>query len=314
MTDRQLYGSLKNGEVHSQYMLVSDEPLLIDRRLQAIKEALDVNESFDVDRFTLPDDAVGDILSKLFLMPISSKRRLVVVSNVEDLSSFDLDDFARTVNNSKSGNCLVMTYMVDKGDRSFEKTKNKLCEKFPMAECVSIKPDSKDVRKWIQSKVHRDQLNLDTSMLDYLEEEFGHDITGLKNEFEKIENYLHEAGEISSRDMKELAKGLCDFDRYQVAKAFVEGRAGVLEMFEELQPYMPTNAIMVDALTRAVIGRARNKVKAAQPGKMALQGILGQLVAVDRKIKTGSVFTRLIMELFILHNAGTFKNGASHGR
>jgi DNA polymerase III delta subunit len=314
MTDRELHQSLKNGELHSQYILVGDEPLLVDRMLQSIKDALKVDESFDVDRFSLSDVAVGDIFNKLFLTPVCSARRLLIVTNLEDLHEHDIDDFADTINNSKSGNCLVMIYMVDKSRKSFESVLKKICAKFPMAECVSAKPNANSIRKWIQSKIRRDQLNLDASMVDYLEEEFKHDITGLKNEFEKIENYLDEAGTISSHDMKDLAKGLCDLDRYQVVNAFLDGRRDTLGMFEELQPYLPTQAVMVDAMTRGVIGRARGKIKVLQAGRVTLQGILEQLIAVDRKIKTGSIFTRLMMELFILHNAGTFRNGAPYGR
>jgi DNA polymerase III delta subunit len=63
-----------------------------------------------------------------------------------------------------------------------------------------------------------------------------------------------------------------------------------------------------------MVSRARGKGKSIQVSKTALQDVLGQLIGIDRKIKTGSIFKRLSMELFILHNAGTFRNGASYGR
>jgi hypothetical protein len=151
-------------------------------------------------------------------------------------------------------------------------------------------------------------------MVDYLEEEFGNDITGLKNEFEKIENYLHEVGSIDPANMKDLAKGLCDYDRYQVVNTLLDGRREALHKYEELQPYLPSNAVLVDAFTRGMVSRARGKGKSIQVSKTALQDVLGQLIGIDKKIKTGSIFTRLSMELFILHNAGTFRNGASYGR
>jgi DNA polymerase III delta subunit len=175
-------------------------------------------------------------------------------------------------------------------------------------------PERNEIRKWIQSKIRRDNLNLDNTMVNYLEEEFSNDITGLKNEFDKIENYLHEAGSINSTNMRDLAKGLCDFDRYQVVNAFLDGHAGALRTFEEFQPYLQTNAVMVDAMTRGIVSRARGRAKTLRTSKEALQEVLEQLIVVDKKIKTSSIFTRLLMELFILHNAGTFRNGASYGR
>lgn len=314
MTERQLKESLKNGEIHSHYVLIGDEPILIDRALKTIKDTLEVEESFDLDRFSLPDATVTDIATKLYLMPLCSKKRLVIVKNLEDMSDYDLHDFANVLNRDNSGNCLVFTHQIKKGKKHYKSILKKLSATFPKAECVVIMADRNEIRKWIQSKIRRDGLNLNNAMVNYLEAEFSNDITGLKNEFEKIENYLHEVGSIDSANMKDLAKGLCDVDRYQVVDAFLDGRPEALRIFEELQPYLRTNAVLVDAMTRGMVSRASGRVKAIQTSQATLQEVLEQLTVVDRKIKTSSIFTRLLMELFILHNAGTFRNGASYGR
>jgi hypothetical protein len=99
-----------------------------------------------------------------------------------------------------------------------------------------------------------------------------------------------------------------------VVAAFLGGRSNALRIFEELQPYLASNAMMVDSLTRGILRRARGKGNTMQARKTTLQAILRQLIAIDRKIKTSSLFIRLSMELFFLHNAGAFKNGASYGR
>ncbi|MGB7054221.1 MAG: hypothetical protein WBE28_02740 [bacterium] len=314
MTERQLKESLKNGEIHSHYVLIGDEPILIDRALKTIKDTLEVDESFDLDRFSLPDGTVTDIATKLYLMPLCSKKRLVIVKNLEDMPDHDLHDFAKVVNRHNSGNCLALTHQTKKGKKHYESTLKKLSATFPKAECVVIMTERNEIRKWIQSKIRRDGLNLNNAMVNYLEAEFSNDITGLKNEFEKIENYLHEVGSIDSANMKDLAKGLCDVDRYRVVDAFLDGRPEALSIFEELQPYLRTNAVLVDAMTRGMVRRASGRVKTIQTSQATLQEVLEQLTVVDRKIKTSSIFTRLLMELFILHNAGTFKNGASYGR
>jgi DNA polymerase III delta subunit len=314
MTERQLKDSLKSGEIQNQYLLIGDEPILIDRALNTIKETLRIEESFDLDRFSLPDATIENIISKLFLMPFNSKKRLLVVKNLESVANRDLDDFANAVKRSRSGNCLILTYQLKKGNRYYESALKRLAAIFPGAECVVLMPERGAIRKWIQSKIRRDGLNLNGAMVDYLEEEFNNDITGLKNEFEKIENYLHEAGSIGTNSAKDLAQGLCNYDRYHMVDAFLNGRSEALRIFEELQPYLATNAILVDAVTRGVISRARGRVDSLQASRSTLQEMLEELTVVDRKIKTSSIFTRLLMELFILHNAGTFRNGAVYGR
>ena len=314
MTRRQFNESLKKGEIHSHYVLLGYEPILIDRAVNTIKEEVKVDESFDFDRFSLPDTTVTDITARLYLMPINSKKRLLVVKNLEEVTEGELQDFADLAKRNNSGNCLVLTYQMKKGTKSYKRVLKKLTVFFPEAEVVLIMPERHEIRKWIQSKIRRDGLNLNSAMVDYLEEEFGNDITGLKNEFEKIENYLHEVGTIDSADMKDLAKGLCDFDRYQVVNTLLDGHREALHKYEELQPYLASNAILVDAFARGMVSRARGKGRSIQVSKAALQDVLGQLMVVDKKIKTSSIFSRLSMELFILHNAGTFRNGASYGR
>jgi hypothetical protein len=99
-----------------------------------------------------------------------------------------------------------------------------------------------------------------------------------------------------------------------VVNALLDGHSDALQKFEELQPYLVSNAVLVDAFTRGMVSRVRGRGKTIQVSKTALQDVLKQLTVIDKKIKTSSIFTRLSMELFILHNAGTFKNGASYGR
>ena len=314
MKAKQLRESLSSGRLHNQYLLFGDEPLLIDRELAAIRDAIKVNESFDQDRFSLIDATVEDIIAKLFLMPLGSDKRLVIVTDLEDVHENDLTDFADNVNRSSVGNCLVMIYLVKKDVKSHKNLLRKLKSIFPNAECVDVMPDPNTIKKWIQSKIRRDKLNLNDSMVNYLEEEFGSDITGLKNEFDKIENYLHETGAIDKCNMRNLAKGLCNIDKYEMVNAFLNGGAEALTIFEELQPYVRSNAVLVDALTRGILGRVRARDNVMKVSKTKLQDILEQLILVDRKIKTSSIFIRLQMELFILHNAGGLKNGVSYGR
>ena len=314
MKEKQLKESLKNGEIGRQYLLVGDEPILIDRALKTISDALHVEESFDVDRFVLPEVAIEDIVAKLYLIPLLSKRRLLIVKNLEDIHGRDLDEFAQIINRNKSANCLVMTYGLKKDSKYPKDSDKKLTALFPAAQYVDCKPERSEIKQWIRATVKRDKLNLDDAMMDYLEEEFSNDITGLKNEFEKIENYLHEAGVMDKDKIRDLAKGLCNFDKYQAVDAFLDGRSNALRIFEELQPYLASNAMMVDSLTRGILRRARGKGNTMQARKTTLQAILMQLIAIDRKIKTSSLFIRLSMELFFLHNAGAFKNGASYGR
>jgi DNA polymerase III delta subunit len=314
MTERQLNKSLACGEIHNQYFLIGDEPLLIERALTSIKEKIKVDESFDLDSFSLPDAGIEDVMAKLFLMPFRSERRLVVVKGLEDISDGEMEDFAKTISGSKSSNCLVLIYRFDKDATGKKRTLAKLDERFPNAEHVILGTEQGTVRKWIQSAIERDNLRLDNAMVTYLEKEFSNDVTGLKHEFAKIRNYLHEAGNIDSNGLKDLAKGLCDLTKYQMVDSFMRGSPDALKVFEELQMTSPKSVMLVDALARGIVNRARRKDGVTHTNRTALVDVVAQLAMIDRKVKTSSIFERLSMELFILQNAGAFKNGVRYGR
>jgi DNA polymerase III delta subunit len=314
MTEGQLRKSLAAGEIRNQYLLIGQEPILIERALNTIRDKIKVDESFDLDFFSLPDTGLDDIVAKLYLMPFGSGQRLIVVKGLGDIAEGELEDLAEAVSGSKSNNCLVLIYRFDKEVTGRKRKMAQLDKLFPNADHVLVGTEQGKVRKWIQSAISRDNLKLDSTMVTYLEKEFSNDVTGLKHELDKIKNYLHEAGDIDSDGMRDLAKGLCDLTKYQMVDAFMKGSPDALKIFEELLTTSPKYAVLVDALARQMVNRARRKDGVTHTNRTALVDVVAQLAVIDRKVKTSSIFERLSMELFILRNAGAFKNGVLYGR
>jgi DNA polymerase III delta subunit len=314
MTEGQLRKSLAAGEIRNQYLLIGQEPILIERALNTIRDKIKVDESFDLDFFSLPDTGLDDIVAKLYLMPFGSGQRLIVVKGLGDIAEGELEDLAEAVSGSKSNNCLVLIYRFDREATGRKRKMAQLDKLFPNADHVLVGTEQGKVRKWIQSAINRDNLKLDGTMVTYLEKEFNNDVTGLKHELDKIKNYLHEAGDIDSDGMRDLAKGLCDLTKYQMVDAFMKGSPDALKIFEELLTTSPKYAVLVDALARQMVNRARRKDGVTHTNRTALVDVVAQLAVIDRKVKTSSIFERLSMELFILRNAGAFKNGVLYGR
>lgn len=309
MNDSDVRKQLKQGKIHNQYVIVGDEPLLIDNTVHAIKTALKVDESFDCDTFSASEVAVSEIIGKLYLMPFASTRRLITVKNLEELDRKALEKFAHTINSTGSRNCLVMTYYKDKTKKKYDSTQKQLPELFTKAHLVTFQHDKTLVRQWVAARTKRTQLNLSPELMQYLEDEFSSDITGLKNEFEKIENYLEETKTMNMTDMQDLAKGICDFSKYQVANSFLDGKRETLQRFEELRPYLKSIAEMVYALTR----RSLSYVQRNRTQRTVIAKMLEQMSEIDRKVKQGSHFGNLMLELLFLRYGPLFRKGAFYG-
>jgi|GEM_PF-715329 len=314
MNDKELRNLLKKGKISQQYLLIGDEPLLIENAVRDIRMTLKVDEAFDLDTFIISETSIEDIMSKLYLTPFGSTQRIIVVKNLEELDSRMLANFAATINSTKSRNCLIMTYVMKKDERKPENLNKKLSELFKNAQCVVFQHDKVRIRQWIMNKIRREKLNLSPSMIEYLEDEFAHDVTGLKNEFEKIENYVNEAKTLSTESIKDLAKGLCDFDKYRIVDTFLEGGKNTIELFEELTPYIRSYAEIVDALTRGLIYYSQRKRNVFAHNNIAIRQILDEIIMIDQKVKRSSHFANLMLELFFLRNAHLFRKGAIYGR
>lgn len=309
MKSTKVRGKLRNGEIHNQYIIVGTELFFADHTIQEFKEKLKVDESFDLDTFYASESSIDEILQKLYLMPFSSSRRLVVVKNLEELDYVALEKFAKLINASTSHNCLIMTFTVAKDNTKHAKTAKKLPALFTKAQFIKYEKKTDKIRKYIAQRSARAHIKLSESMLQYLEDEFSNDITGLENELEKIENYCAEVQTMQLTNMQDLAKGLSDFSKYQVVNAFLDGRRETLQYFEELLPYLKHDAEMVYALTRGLLYRAQRNRKQSR----VVSEILAQMSNVDTKVKGGSHFGTLMLELLFLKYAPVFRKGAFYG-
>lgn len=314
MTDRELRNALKKGEISNLYLLAGDEPLLIENAVKTIKDTLKVNESFDLETFSLSEAPIDNIISRLYIAPFTSERRLIIIKNLEEMHDNGLATFAETMSKVKTKNCIVMIYRIPKGKRRYNYKHKDIFGLFPNARCVTFTLDRQLIHKWILKKTKRDNLNLSTSMIHYLVDEFKNDITGLKNEFEKIENYLYEAKTLSPEGIKDLAKGMGDFSKYQLAEKFLEGKSDALERFEELKPYLSSYAEIVEALTRGLVRHLRAKKNNIECSNPCLKDILDEIIVIDRKIKRSSYFADLMLELFLLAKTNLFRKGVIYGR
>ena len=310
MKGDQFKKNLEQGKIANQYLLIADEAIFIENAIESIKKVLDINEPFDYDTFSASETPVEEIIQKLYLNPFGSSKRLLVVKHLEELKNNALSNFAKVINQTKSQNCLVMTQAVNKDARRSTRGKKKIDALFPQAVPVFFSTDKSMIHKWISVKTKRDNIKLTPSLMRYLEEEFSNDITGLKNEFAKIENYLHEAGTLNTANIKDLAKGLCNFNQYQVANAFVNGRKDILELFEELRPYLKHPAEIVDALVRSFVSH----VQRSKNPKTSIVKLTNEITDIDKRVKRSSTFSYLMLELFFLRNENFFRKGAIYGR
>jgi DNA polymerase III delta subunit len=309
MTDKELRNDLKSGRIASQYLLIGDEPLLIDNAIAAIKDALKIDNPFDYESTSLPDTSIDEILPKLFTASFLSARRLFVLRNLEELPEREIKDWHEAFNRQPLPNCAILTYVSDKENPWRKYDSEKIAGLLPAAQCVTFVLDRTRVREWIVRRDKRSGLGLSTEMVDYLEDEFENDITGLKNELEKIENYLAERKSLSADEMRSLSSGQGEFDKYKFVNSFFTGDRDMLGQFEACRSYIGSYAEPI-----SILGRRLVKNAARFRDRADLPEMVDALLTMDRKVKTSSFFVDLYLEIFLIKRWGAFKKGAAYGK
>ncbi len=296
--------------MHNHYLLVSDEPVLIDRAISDIKKKFNIDESFDFDRFSMPDYEFSEIINKLYTPPFVSSKRMLVLKNIEKESANKLREFASLVGRVPATVCLVMVYEIDKRkpqSRSQEGY-DRVIEMFPSAHVMMLMLDATTFQRTIRERLERLGIGGQLDIAEYLKEEFFNDITGMESEFQKIENYLFQFKQLGLSEVKDISRGLVDYDAYRVARSFVQRRAEAIELFVALEPFIKTPLMVIDGIARML----RNN--ALKSSDRSISRFATELLQIDSRVKAGSDFSEILLEIFFIKNLLFSSKGAIYGK
>ncbi|MGB9721692.1 MAG: DNA polymerase III subunit delta [bacterium] len=310
MIEKEFREQINKNLLYNHYFLLSEEPLLINNTINDLKRALNIDESFDFESCSIQEHEYPDIINKIITAPFASSKRMVVLKNIEKENYSNLKEFATMLGRVPPSTCLVMVYQIDRKGRQNRGGEDykKILELFPDARFVTLAPDETTIYKWIAKKMESLGLKGCSEIINYLKEEFSDDITGMKNEIQKIENYLCQAKQLGLGEVKEISRGLTDYDAYRMANDFFQHRSETVEEFIELKPYIRSPAIVIDALGRVL----RNH--AVKSDDRSFRYLAAELLRIDGRLKSGSDFTDTMLEIFLVKNLGVLGKGVIYGK
>ncbi len=297
--------------IYNHYLILSDEQILIDNMINDIKKTLKINESFDFETCSIQEYDYPDIINKIFTSPFVSPKRMLVLKNIEKKKITELQEFANMFKIVPKSCCLIMVYYADKklSQKKVSEEFKKVCDVFPDAHSVVLMPDDTTVYRWIMKKMGAIGLKDRPEIIDYLMEEFSDDISGMKNEIQKIENYLYQTRQMGLSELKDISQGLTDYDVYLVANSFFQRKSETINQFLKIQPYLKSPMLLIDALAKVLC----NYVKKSRNEK-TIRYIIAELSRIDNQVKTGSDFVELNLEIFFIKNLGGLNKGAMYGK
>lgn len=194
---RKLQQRLESADPAPLYLLVGDEPFLIQEALQALKyKCLDSGtQDFNLDVFDL-ETPIGNVKDAVEMLPMMSTRRLVILRGVEDLKEKDWEILYPLFERPVESTVFVMTCEeIDRRKKTFKKLQE-------VSVVVELKrPYENQLAIWIDYLAFRHELKVSRDASQLLKQFVGVNLTELNNEIEKLKSYLGERKEIEAKDV-----------------------------------------------------------------------------------------------------------------
>ena len=166
---------------------------MIDEALARLRKRISAqfDLDFNFDQFSGTETNAGKIMQAANTLPFMSDKRLIIVKDVEKLSSEDTSQLAKYIENPSPSTCLVLVAgSVNRASRLYKAT-----EKSGEIAEYTLKKFNKTPNVWIKEQFSERGKLVSDAVARYLLREVGVDLERLSVEIEKISLY-HESDRI----------------------------------------------------------------------------------------------------------------------
>jgi len=198
----EFFAHLKEDFTRPLYLVFGNEPILIDRLLKTLQKKVigDSPSDFSFSQSYGSSLKASEIISEAEQIPFLSEKRLMIVKEVERLSSEDQNSLADYCQNSSPTTTLVFAAStVDKRTRLYKT----LMKKGEVLE-VSTPPEE-DLRNWVIKRFEKEGKSISLDALELLMASSGGTLTLLAQEVEKLVLFTKGLQKVSLRDVSEIA-------------------------------------------------------------------------------------------------------------
>ena len=228
----KLKTAIKNKNIDRMYFFLGDEAYLSQYYLNALKEAIGCDETFDY--VCLDADDLSLLQESIESMPVMSEKKMVVVKGLDisdELKQEDVDLISALTEDVPSFTVLIfLTRTIKKNSKIYKL----LSEKCTMCNFEFQKPA--EVIKWLTNVANKRNVKLDRETASLLVEYVGVDMTMLSTELDKLVSYCGEGKNITADAIERIVIKSVDAKIYYLLDAILAGdSAKAYELLEEFK-------------------------------------------------------------------------------
>jgi DNA polymerase-3 subunit delta len=321
---QELERDVKANDLRPVYLILGPEQYESRRAVDLLKsKALNAESNvFDYSEFKAGDSSMDEVIESANTFPMLSKRRVVVLSAVEELNETEQEQLLDSLTNlSKRGLLILVAEDLDRRKR-FYKTMRDQC-------CVAEFPKLKgfELEQWAEAFVRSRGYSLSPAAVKKIVELAGSDLQSLASELEKLLLYSGNEKNISDAVLDDLVRSSRQHGIFELIGALGRrDRAGALRSLASLLNMGENILVIVSMMARhcrqVLIAKEclqegispREIGSAAQIPHFLLEQFLRQaraadsitiqtmhigLADIDRRLKSSSGDGRMLLERLI---------------
>jgi len=215
----EFINQIEKGKIASLYHFSGEEDFLKREATGRLIDLLIEKElrSFNLDFIQARETKAEEIINLCATLPFGSKKRMVIVYEVQRLPSKEKDELLKYLPHIPESSCLVLfSNKVDRRLKFYQGLKKVATE-------IEFSPLSdKEVSDWIKERVKKYKKKIEPEGIELLQEGVGNNLYELANELEKLAIYVREEELIDLKDIETVVGYTKTENIYQLNQAIGE--------------------------------------------------------------------------------------------
>jgi len=319
----ELESELQRGEFHPVYLILGPEQYQCDQAVSLLKSIIELEaRAFDYSEFQAGEASVDEIIKAAGTFPMVSKRRLVLVTQVDRMAESDQDHLISALSALSPRSTLVLVAEDLDRRKKFYKTLREEC-------CIAEFPKIKGVglERWTESFVRRQGYRISPSSIKKIVDLAGSDLQSLGMELEKLLIYTGKDTTVPEKAVDDLVResrqqrvfDLTDAVGRRDRSGALKSLANLLSMGEHplvvaamMARHCRQVMIAQECLSRGtpvrdiasaaqippfVLDQFVRQARSADPS--AIRRMFIKLAEIDRRLKSSSADGRMLLESLI---------------
>jgi DNA polymerase-3 subunit delta len=282
-------------DLRSVYLVLGPERYLCRSAIALLKKhALSPDsEAFDYSEFSAGDASVDEIMEAAGTFPMISKRRLVLVVEVEQLKESDQAKLLDSLNNlSKRGMLVLFSENLDHRKKFYKTLRDKHCvAEFPKLKGLALE-------RWAEAFLRKQGYRTDASAIKRIVELVGSDLQTLASELEKLMLCSGKEKDIPRAAIDDLVRASRQHGIFELINAIEKrDRVGALKFLSNLLSMGEHPLVIITMMARhcrQVLIAKEGLLKGLRPQEIASTAqippfILDQFLHQARSIDSASI-------------------------